>query len=168
MNNKLEQRITRLEKAILHKRSASNHFLEKRIAKLESMISHIATKFVYVIRSTMTGDNFYFISDDKSKLKSLINIITNLFLESVHCEDDLEHDRLFNQLMNLCYKNNIQYEDDVNESPLMTYSEYLESIGIDPEEDEYDKSVRLDEVIIVDDNNNPYMLEAVGRYNDRF
>lgn len=168
MNKKLEQRITRLEKAILHKRSASNHFLEKRIAKLESIISPTAAKFVYIIRSTMTGDSFYFISDDKSKLKSLINRITDLFLESVHCEDDLEHDRLFNQLMNLCYKNNIQYEDDMNKSPLMTYAEYLESIGIDPEEDEYNKSVRLDEVIIVDDNDNPYTLETVGRYSDRF
>jgi hypothetical protein len=115
----------------------------------------------------MTDNNFYFISDDKSKLKSLTNEITDLFLESVHCVDDFEcAEDVFDQLMDLCNENNIQYTDDMDESPLMTYAEYLDSIGIDP--DEYDKSVYLDEVIIVDDNDNPYKLKTIGRYSDRF
>lgn len=142
--------------------------LEQRIAKLESIISPIETKFVYIIHSTTTGDNFYFISDDKSKLKSLTNEITDLFLESVHSGDDFEYaDDVFDQLMDLCNENNVQYTDDMDESPLMTYSEYLDSIGVDPDEDEYDNSVYLDEVIIVDDDN-PYKLKTIGRYSDRF
>lgn len=142
--------------------------LEQRVAKLESMINPIGTKFVYIIHSTMTGDNFYFISDDKSKLKSLTNEITDLFLDSVHSGDDFERaEDVFDQLMDLCSENNIQYTDDMDESPLMTYAEYLDSIGIDPDEDEYDRSVYLDEVIIVDDNK-LYMLKTIGRYSDRF
>jgi hypothetical protein len=160
----LEQRIAKLEKMILCKRSSS-----KRNQKFESMLSPIGTKFVYIIHSTMTDNNFYFISNDKSKLKSLTNEIIDLFLESVHSGDDFERaEGVFDQLMDLCNENNIQYTDDMDESPLMTYAEYLDSIGIDPDEDEYDKSVYLDEVIIVDDNDNPYKLKTIGRYSDRF
>lgn len=164
MDKRLEARIARLEKLILCKRSSN-----KLKSKFESIISPITTKFVYTIHSTMTDNNFYFISDDKSKLKSLTNEITDLFLESVHCGDDFEcAEDVFDQLMDLCDENNIQYIDDMDESPLMTYAEYLESIGIDPDEGEYDKSLYLEEIVVVDDNNNLYELKTIGRYSDRF
>ena len=161
MSIDLESRISKLENIILCKRKSSNRTLEKRIAKLESMVKPIATKFVYIIHSTMTGDNFYFISDDKLKLKSLTNKIT------AYCEDDDKHDLLFDQLMGLCKMNNIQYADDIDESPIITYAEYLDSNGIDPYEDDYDKSTDLDEEIIID-NGNPYTFELIGKYRSRF
>lgn len=167
MSIDLESRISKLEKLILYKRSTSNYFLEKRIARLESMVSPIKTKFVYIIHSTMTDNNFYFISDDKLKLRSLTNKITDLFLESAYCEDDEKHDLLFDQLMDLCRMNNIQYADDMDEDPIVTYAEYLDSIGIDPYEDEYDKSVDLDEEIIID-NYRPYTFILIGKHHARF
>lgn len=143
--------------------------LARRVRILESMINPIGTKFVYTIHSTMTDNNFYFISDDKSKLKSLANRITDLFLESVHCGDDFEcAEDVFDQLMDLCDENNIQYIDDMDENPTMTYAEYLDSVGIDPDEYEYNKSVYLNELVIVDDDDNPYILKTIGRYSDRF
>lgn len=164
MDKKLEARVARLEKLILCKRSSN-----KCNSKFESMISPITTKFVYTIHSTMTDNNFYFISDDKSKLKSLTNRITSLFLESVHCGDDFEcAEDVFDQLMDLCDENNIQYIDDMDENPIMTYAEYLDSIGIDPDEDEYAGLVYLNELVIVDDDDNPYILKTIGRYSDRF
>ena len=60
--------------------------------------------------------------------------------------------------------------DDMNEDQLMTYGSYLDSICADPYEDEYDKSVCTDELIIVD-NSNPYIyiyLKTTCVYNDRF
>jgi hypothetical protein len=167
MKTDLESRISKLENLVLNKNKSANYMLEKRIAKLESIINPIVTKFVYIIHSTMTDDNFYFISDDKLKLKSLINKIKDLFLESAYCEDDDKHDLLFDQLMDLCNTNNIQYADDINESPIVTYAEYLDSIGIDPYEDDYDKSIDLDEEIIID-NNNPYIFEVIGKHRARF
>ena len=167
MKSDLESRISKLEKLILYKNKSANCILEKRIAKLESIVNPIATKFVYIIHSTMTDDNFYFISDDKLKLKSLTNKIKDLFLESAYCEDNDKHDLLFDQLMDLCNTNNIQYADDIDESPIVTYAEYLDSIGIDPYEDEYDQSIDLDEEVIID-NNNPYTFEVIDKYRSRF
>lgn len=167
MRTDLESRISKLERLILYKRSTSNRILEKRIARLESMIKPITTKFVYIIHSTMTDNNFYFISDDKLKLRSLTNKITDLFLESAYCEDDEKHDLLFDQLMDLCRMNNIQYADDMDKDPIITYAEYLDSIGIDPYEDDYDKSVDLDEEIIIDDYK-PYTFTLIGKHHARF
>lgn len=167
MNSDLEFRISKLEKLILRKIKHSNRILEKRIARLESIRLPIDSKFVYIINSTMTDNNFYFICDDKPRLKSLIDKITKLFLESTYCEDDDESDLLFNQLIDLCKVNNIQYADDIYESPIITYAEYLDSIGIDPYEDEYDKSIDLDEEIIVD-NDKPYTFKVIGKHHSRF
>jgi len=74
---------------------------------------------------------------------------------------------LFDQLMDLCKANNIQYADDMDESQIITYAEYLDSVGIDPYEDDYDKSLDLDEEVIID-NDNPYTFEVIGKYRDRF
>lgn len=167
MSIDLESRISKLENLILCKRKSSNRILEKRIARLESMVKPITTKFVYIIHSTMTDNNFYFMSNDKLKLKSLANKITDLFLESAYCEDEDKHDLLFDQLMDLCRMNNIQYADDMDEDPIVTYAEYLDSIGIDPYEDEYDKSVDLDEEIIIDDYK-PYTFILIGKHHARF
>ena len=167
MNSDLEFRVSKLERLILRKIKSSNRILEKRIARLESIRLPIDSKFVYIINSTMTDNNFYFISDDKSKLKSLIDKITKLFLESTYCEDDDECDLLFNRLIDLCKVNNIQYADDIDESQIVTYAEYLDSIGIDPYEDEYDKSIDLDEEIIVD-NDKPYTFKVIGKHHSRF
>ena len=43
--------------------------LEKRIAALEAAFND--DKYCYKIHSTMTGDNFYFVSDNPNKLKYL-------------------------------------------------------------------------------------------------
>lgn len=163
----LKQRVSKLEDLILHKRKSNYRTLEKRIIRLESMVKPITTKFVYIIHSTMTDNNFYFMSDDKRRLESLVNKIINMFLESAYCEDDAKRDLLFDQLMDLCKMNSIQYADDMSEDPIMTYAEYLDSIGIDPYEDDYDKSVDLDKEIIID-NDNPYTFEIIGKYSDRF
>ena len=91
--------------------------LERRIAKLEAMLDPDNTQYVYQIHSTMTDDNFYFISDDELLLKSLINKISDLFFKSMNHDDytDAECDAMFNKLMLLCESNGIEYQDDMDE-----------------------------------------------------
>lgn len=91
--------------------------LERRIAKLEAMLDQDNTQYVYQIHSTMTDDNFYFISDDELLLKSLINKISDLFFKSMNHDDytDAECDTMFNKLMRLCESNGIEYQDDMDE-----------------------------------------------------
>lgn len=91
--------------------------LERRIAKLEAMLDLDNTQYVYQIYSTMTDDNFYFISDDELLLKSLINSISDLFFKSMDHDNytDAECDTMFNKLMRLCESNGIKYQDDMDE-----------------------------------------------------
>lgn len=137
--------------------------LERRIAKLEAMLEPIKTKFVYKINSSMTDNNFYFISDNESILKFAIDDITDMFMESVYCEDDDERDEIFNNLMDYCHKNGITYADDLDESPIMTYEKYLDYNGIDS----YDDSIDLDDKIYVD-HGDIYKVKFIGRYSERF
>jgi hypothetical protein len=137
--------------------------LERRIAKLEAMLDPIKTKFVYKINSSMTDNNFYFISDNESILKSAIDDITDMFMESAYCEDDDERDEIFNNLMDYCNENDITYENDLDESPIMTYEEYLDYNGIDS----YDDSIDLDDKIYVD-HGDIYKVKFIGRYSERF
>lgn len=91
--------------------------LERRIAKLEAMLDSNNMQYVYQIHSTMTDDNFYFISDDELLLKSLINKISDLFFKSMDHDNytDAECDAIFNKLMKLCDANGIEYQDDMDE-----------------------------------------------------
>ena len=137
--------------------------LERHIAKLESMLNPIKTKFVYTIHSTMTDNNFYFISDNESILKFAIDYITDTFMDSVYCEDDDEKTYILNKLWDYCHKNGIMYADDLSESPIMTYEEYLDYNGIDS----YDDSIDPDDEILVD-YGDIYKVKFIGRYRDRF
>lgn len=136
--------------------------LERRIAKLESMFNQIKTKFVYKIHSTMTDNNFYFISDNESILKFAIDYITDTFMDSVYCEDD-ERTHILNKLWDYCHKNGIMYVDDLSESPIMTYGEYLDYNNIDS----YNDSIDLDDEIFVD-YGDIYKVKFIGHYSERF
>lgn len=91
--------------------------LEHRVAKLEEMLDSSNVQYVYQIHSTMTDDNFYFISDDELLLESLINKISDLFFKSMNHDDydDDECDEMFDELMQLCDANGIEYQDDMDE-----------------------------------------------------
>ena len=91
--------------------------LERRVAKLEEMLDSSNVQYVYQIHSTMTDDNFYFISDDELLLESLINKISDLFFKSMNHDDydDDECDEMFDELMQLCDANGIEYQDDMDE-----------------------------------------------------
>lgn len=73
-------------------------------------------QYVYQIHSTMTDDNFYFISDDELLLQSLIKDISSLFFDSMDHDNytDDECDAMFDELMQLCDDNGIEYNDNMS------------------------------------------------------
>lgn len=91
--------------------------LERRVAKLEEILDSSNAQYAYKIHSTMTDDNFYFISDDELS-ESLIREILDLFFKSMNHDDydSDECDAIFDELMQLCDANGIEYQYDINES----------------------------------------------------
>lgn len=97
--------------------------LNNRLTKLENYIKRNYEDYDYedsdlyccIIHSTMTDEDFYFLSDDKNTLIDNFKEISKLFFDSLSENETLsedERDDLYNKMIELCTINNIEYYRD--------------------------------------------------------
>ena len=92
--------------------------LNDRLTKLENYVKRNyedSDLYCCIIHSTMTDEDFYFVSDDKDSLMSNFRDISKLFFDSLSENETLsedERDDLYNQMIELCAANNIEYYRD--------------------------------------------------------
>lgn len=92
--------------------------LNDRLTKLENYVKRNyedSDLYCCIIHSTMTDEDFYFVSDDKDSLMSNFRDISKLFFDSLSENETLSEDKrddLYNQMIELCAANNIEYYRD--------------------------------------------------------
>lgn len=132
--------------------------LEHRLSQLERRIKNESMNelFALVITSTMTGTDYYFISDSRSTIAKCSDAIINSFFY-----DDLEDDVIM--LDRICKGNNIiQTNSEDDPYSVMEAEDYCDINGCD--DDIFDD----DQLVYVDDLDVAHPLNVVKRIRERF
>lgn len=160
----LEKRITRLEKLV-----------NSKIKTFESD-SLYPTVYGYIIHSSITDEDVYFLSKDKNNLKSNVVQLENMFFKAVEAEseDDDDQDYYFGEFLRFCHKNNITFIDEaaVEDGVVLKYREYLDWNNYDIEDS--DPNIALSDLVFDSDkdlvfgSDKLYRIEVVGKHTVRF
>lgn len=132
--------------------------LEHRLSQLERRIKNESMNELYalVITSTITGANYYFISDSRSTIMKYSDAIVNSFFY-----DDLEDDVIM--LDRICKDNNIiQINSEDDPHAVMEADDYCDSYDCD--DDMFDD----DQLVYIDDLDVAHPLNIVKHIHERF
>lgn len=112
--------------------------------------------YCYTIKSTMTDNEFYFLSDDCDLLNSLIPSLHKLFFRAIDTCDSTN-------LHRFCKSNSITFVDSVYDCPIIVYRDYLDDMGFESELDS-----GLEQFCYLDKENNLNLVKFICIDRSRF
>lgn len=112
--------------------------------------------YCYTIKSTMTDNEFYFLSDNSSLLNELIPSLHKLFFRAIDTCDSAN-------LHRFCKRNSITFVDSVYDCPIIVYRDYLDDMGF-----EYSSDSDLEQFCYLDKENSLNLVKFIYTDYARF